>query len=250
MNNLKLSCNSLILDNIATSYKLDISEIEEGREIYLKSFYEEDYKTLIKSKLVDPLLSDLNIENKNITPINIKIISKSDITNNINKCITTNIFTIGRSDKCDIVIDHINVSRIHLFGIVINNNIIIIDTWSLFGTTFYDNKILNNSYLNNRNLLKFKTTDRSIIELSNHLIVFNAEKVKDTKQCIICMELPRIVRYSCGHSLVCINCFNKVKAHTKNKCLICKKKIKQFKISMCKNTYKNPEIDSLFSTTL
>lgn len=250
MSNLKLSCNTLILDKLASSYKLNMNEIEEGREIYLRSFNEQDYKTLIKNKLVDPLLSDLNIKNQTINSINIKIIPKNDITKSITKSINTSIFTIGRSPKCDIIIDNINISRIHLFGIIINNNILIIDTWSLFGTTFYDNKIKNTSYLNNRSILKFNINERSIVDIPDNLVIFNDDKAKDIKLCIICMELPRIIRYSCGHSLVCLNCHNKVKTQYNNKCSICKKQIKQFKISICKNTYKKPFVNTIFSTTL
>jgi len=237
---LQLSCDNLIADNTSVLQHITKKEIIEGRDLYLECLNHNNYNDLIRERIVGPLIKKYKIDSENDIHIKIKLIPKNNAHHGYDKVITTNIFTVGRSMNCDIVIRDIDISRIHLFGLVINNNILIIDTWSLFGTNIYDNKVIYSNSINNRHIIKFNKDKRCILELNNYLIVLNSDKIINNQYCIICTTTPRIIRNTCGHGVLCQDCNNKLKQYNSYpKCPICNDFIKNEHISNCINTYQS-----------
>lgn len=235
---IQLSCDLLLSDNKSSSYRVTDNEIAEGRKLYLESLKYSNYIDIIKKTIVNPLMLKYNEPNSSDVLINVKLIPK----NNINYCyirhITTNIFTIGRASNCNITIDDMDVSRIHLIGMIIKNKIIIVDTWSLHGTSIYDKKNHKETILNHRQLLKCSADKRCILELKNYLVVINSDKIINDRYCLVCMEAPRIIRNSCGHGVLCQDCNLKLRKYNEDfKCPICKDLMRHAYISNCNNTY-------------
>ena len=132
---------------------------------------------MIKEQLVNPLIQKYKTSEKDII-IKIKIIPKNNINYCYNRFVTSNIFTFGRSPKCDVILDDNNISRIHFFGIVIDNKILIIDTWSLFGTNIYNNKddVINS--VDNRRILKFDMDKRFIQNPQLFIILKQIKRIR------------------------------------------------------------------------
>ena len=248
---LQESCNSLILNDSMHFKDVSAKEIAEGRELYLDCLTRPNYTDSIKEGLVNPIIKKYNINSIENTLIKVKIIPKNNINKCYNRFITNNVFTCGRSQLCNLIIDDIDISRIHFFGMIIKNKIIIIDTWSLFGTTVYDNKNEYNEYNNyvtNRRILKFDKDKRCILELKNYIIILNSDKILNNKFCIVCMSAPRLIRNNCGHGILCQDCNKRLMLdNSDSECFICKKIIKKQYISNCLDTFK---LDVLESNTL
>tara|TARA_B110000971_G_C19953720_1_gene474646 strand:+ start:484 stop:1224 length:741 start_codon:yes stop_codon:yes gene_type:complete len=241
-NQLRESCVSLLSDTITNTRIVSDNEIIEGRELYIRCLTDTNYIDTIKTDIVNPIIDKYNLTFNRDTLIKVRVVSKNNINNSYNQYITTSIFTLGRAPGVNIMIDDLDVSRIHLFGLIVEDNIIIIDTWSLFGTKIYDpssDDITDNvSIIENRHLLKFNKDERCILELKNYLVIINPDKILNNKLCIICMTAPRIIRNDCGHGVLCQCCNEKLKKYN-NKCPICLQIIKKSHISNCINTYQS-----------
>lgn len=239
INNLQLSCDN-IFNSELNSQLLTLKDITEGRDLYLECLAQPNYTDVIKEQLVNPLIEKYSVNSTEDTLIKIKIIPKNNINKSTDMFITNNVFTFGRSSKCNIILNDIDVSRIHFFGIIIKDKILILDTWSLYGTNLYNNKEELDNSIGNRHILKIDRNKRHILELKNYLVVINPQKVLNDKYCIICMAAPRIIRNNCGHGVLCQDCNNRLKTfNTEHQCPICKELMDNAVISDCAITYQS-----------
>lgn len=129
---------------------------------------------------------------------------------------------IGRHPKCDILLKDIIISRLHAVIIMANdpNNIpriIVIDFWSLYGTTIMSpnnpTKTTNNK---KRSLLILDSVPGASIHIDKYKIRFHV------RECIICYERPRECRFQCGHSIACSQCATHI-----TRCPLCRSDIRQ-----------------------
>lgn len=158
------------------------------------------------------------------------------------------VFTFGRFDQNDIHDQDISISRIQCFIFMINDSIYIMDGWSLCGTRTkkvitengYSKNNLNHSVPNNRMLLRFKGTDTIHLQCGDQ----NPESgtyvdlIINPRECRICRVNARSIRISCGHYILCNNCYYKMDI-----CPLCQKPIKSRVIENDSiGTYHQPSI--------
>ena len=214
------SVNSLSYDNLPESrveYKL-LCEQANGKKKF-------------ERQIVDPILDKLQISKKPTEPINFRVLNMESMIYLDYQMSDT--FTVGRDIKNDIILEDefAQISRIHFFAFFANNKIIIFDTWSLNGTSTINNSTSEkiSSIPGNRKLISFDIESRFMIKVEKFIIIFN-NKIKSatSKECIICLDNQRSIRFGCGHFCACEEC-TKIILNGTNECPICKKAISSFK---------------------
>jgi len=147
------------------------------------------------------------------------------------------IITIGRYEKCDIVINRKNTasSRLNAIVFVQPSRVIIIDPGSFRGVRTImrqnEDKPLEHSRPHRRKPLVFGRTEKFVLKLGINLSVSFSPKI-----CIVCMERPREILQVCGHYCMCRFCFLKFK-RTSMKCPICKENISNGELTHQFKTY-------------
>lgn len=106
------------------------------------------------------------------------------------------------------------VSRCHAWFFINSvGNIIVVDPGSLNGIiTIYrssDRKKYSSSY-HERRILEFSIDETFVLQLGHKTLKINP------RECIICLERPRSLRFNCGHFCTCDGCYV-------SKCPICRK---------------------------
>ena len=163
------------------------------------------------------------------------------------------VFTFGRFEENDINDQDISISRIQCFIFIINDNLYIMDGWSLCGTrtvSINGNKCnLKHSVPNNRMLLRFNRRD--IIHLQcgdeNPKTGLYIDLIINPKECIICRDKARVIRNSCGHYILCNDCYYTLnnKRWSRN-CPLCGKPIRATLIeNKSIATYHQPSINQI-----
>ena len=88
---------------------------------------------------------------------------------------------------------------------------LIIDLASMFGTQCISSRALGTdlqhmkSERNNRRLMRLPKGDSYVLLLGENQRIW-----VNPKECVICREFPREMTLSCGHSILCRKCYNKV----------------------------------------
>lgn len=205
----------------------DSSKINDSRREYEILINNPDGKQLLEKEIVEPTLRQLGIEKNETTPVKIRVINMHNMEHN--DYLMSSTFTVGRLPLNDIVINNMlnSISRIHFIVFFANNKVVLMDTWSLNGTSTVNNSTLEEvkSAPHNRTMISFDIGVRFMIKIENYAIVFNQDmKSQNTKDCLICVENPRSIRFGCGHSCTCEICA-KIIIESTNSCPICKQKI-------------------------
>lgn len=220
---------------------------EKTREIYEKILEEQeshpDHPTYWKEQFIKTAQSMLKTytpsdnESDEIQPSKKLKIEEKEIkigyVNSREK--TTKMFTfdskidliiIGRyeikSVGCDIKMRTVNdnyVSRVHLIVIPLKNTnkFALVDVGSLSGIRIIKknkNNCDETSLPNARKVLFIDFDDFAVIKAGQDKIIFNP------KECIVCMENPRGIEFSCKHNVVCPTCAKGLKT-----CPICRENI-------------------------
>eukprot|EP01084_Bolivina_argentea_P286289 491095_1 len=134
------------------------------------------------------------------------------------------VITVGRYKQTDICLGNkdLTISRIQCFILIIENNIIILDGWSYFGTKTIqingNKNNLQNSMPNKRFLLRFNRDDSIHLRFGES----NTDLIINPKLCIICMDKSRTIRNKCGHLILCSMCYNNILSSIKSLCPICR----------------------------
>ena len=150
------------------------------------------------------------------------------------------VFTIGRSTRCDIPLSRSGsnncfVSRLQAVVIVGNNPngqhyFIVIDFWSLMGTTIKaPNSPDSTSDSKKRSLLMLGSVPGAKIQITCENTKFDVKFY--ARECVVCCERPREVRFGCGHSISCNHCASQL-----TDCPICRTPIRALNESMGFNT--------------
>ena len=200
--------------------------VDDGREIYTTLMMGEDGKKQIEEKIVNPALIKEGLQKTEPVPIKVRVINdKMESTDYVK----TGTFTVGRHLVNDIIIDDPlgTVSRIHFAVFFANNKIVILDTWSLHGTSTIKNSTHEkvSSTMGDRKIISFDIGVRFMIQIESFTLIFNQDMESPTaKNCIICCSNPRSMRFKCGHCTTCEEC-TKIIMNGSMCCPICKEHV-------------------------
>lgn len=150
------------------------------------------------------------------------------------------IFSIGRSPECDVVVSVPEecVSRMHLWVFNLGGGIVVVDGWSLLGTTVAkqdaDDPEPAKSVPGSRRAFVVPHGEATVLQLGHCRILLNP------KICVVCMDRPRGVVLACGHSALCSRCHE-----VTSECPLCREPVAaaRARISMgaaALNTYAAP----------
>ena len=212
------TCSESIIDN----KPLRIRDEEKMRERYL-NWWSHDFE-YVKNKIFK-IVNEFEInKNEKIKLDN----SQKEIYTNFGVINTDkSIITLGRHENCDIVLDenNTNISRIQCAIIFSVDKIYILDFWSLYGAETINrgikSKELKKSIPKNRHIIDFEINETFEINFKGDKLIIGK------KECIICFDNPKSVRFNCGHT-ICDNCSKKI-----NDCPFCRRKINKRSFSQC-----------------
>jgi hypothetical protein len=230
MLNINKMCSnaSEIFSTVVSSRAVFCSENTlESRDEYSTLIEYDDGKARLEKQIVLPALNKLGIAMTKSIPIKIRVINMSTMDHM--DYVKTDTFTVGRYPINDIIINapFNAISRIHFIAFCANNKIVIMDTWSLNGTSTVNNSTKEKvvSTIGKRKMISFDIGVRFMIKIENYTLIFNQDmKSTNSKDCIVCCENPRNMRFNCGHSSTCEECTKIIMANT-NRCPICKQQI-------------------------
>ena len=205
----------------------NIYENCENREFYINIIQGKGRKPLEKLEklIINPILCEHNIKPGELVQTNVRSIQMSKKMEYTDHKIIGN-FTIGRSETNKITINDglADISRIHCAVFFANNKIIILDTWSLTGTTVIKGsprKEITSKY-GSRKIISFNIGTKFLIKINNFTLIFNNNfHTTNTKECIICCQNKRSTRFNCGHSTTCDECTGIIMKGNKE-CPICR----------------------------
>ena len=210
--------------------EVDKKDTDSIRQEYLQTIKQPNWQQLMISK-AKSLCGTLETQGWTFTDdckLSLSVRGKlCELSNPIN--------IIGRNLKCDISVKNPYVSRVHAVIITCNNPdghqyIIVIDFWSLMGTTIKaPDSPDSTSDSKHRSLLLLRSVPGAKIQID-----CNGTKIDlnfYARECIVCYERPREVRFGCGHSVSCNQC-----ALQLNACPICREFILTLNQSMGFNT--------------
>lgn len=129
------------------------------------------------------------------------------------------ILTCGRWKDNDIIIDSVCISRIQFIMFHLGDQILILDTWSLNGTSAESDDVKLSTTIGDRRLLRFRDDEHIVITLPNWRYQIHL----NLKPCIICMDRVRRVRLSCNHAVLCHECYTTMQDSDNKCCPICRK---------------------------
>ena len=231
---------SEVFSNVVASRDDYCSEdIKDNRNIYEILMTKEGGTQLLEKEIVEPALDKLGLEKSKSSPVKVRLIKMSNMQFTDHEM--TDTFTLGRYPINDIVVDDPRgqVSRIHFVVFFANNKIVILDTWSLHGTSTIKNSTQEkvSSTIRNRKMISFDVGVRFMIRIEGYTIIFNQDLQSSTaKNCIICCSNPRSMRFECGHSTTCEEC-TKIIMNGTMTCPICKKRVSRIRASEPVYTY-------------
>lgn len=119
------------------------------------------------------------------------------------------VFSVGRLDLCDVTVPAStkanDVSRIHCWIFNLSGGIVVVDGWSLAGTSLIDREG------NDKEYPKSLPNERQAFiiphgEAATLLIGKSVKVTLNPKLCVVCLERPRSVRLECGHQAFCLDC--------------------------------------------
>ena len=211
----------------------------ESRREYEILMTKEDGKQLLEKEIVEPALDKLGLKKTKPSPVKVRLIKMSNMQFTDSEM--TDTFTVGRLPMNDIVVDdpHSQVSRIHFVVFFANNKIVILDTWSLHGTSTIKNSTQEevSSTIRKRKMISFDVGVRFMIRIEGFTLIFNQDLQSSTaKDCIICCSNPRSMRFECGHSTTCEECTRIIMNGTMT-CPICKQHVSTIRASEAFFTY-------------
>jgi len=211
----------------------------ESRREYEILMTKEDGKQLLEKEIVEPALDKLGLKKSESLPVKVRLIKMSDMQFTDREM--TDTFTVGRHSMNDIIVDdpYSQVSRIHFVVFFANNKIVILDTWSLHGTSTIKNSTQEevSSTIGNRKMISFDVGVRFMIRIEGFTLIFNQDLQSSTaKDCIICCSNPRSMRFECGHSTTCEECARIIMNGTMT-CPICKQHVSTIRASEAFHTY-------------
>ena len=198
--------------------------VNDGRELYTTLMTKENGKKLLEEEIVEPALDTLGLKKTESSPVKVRLIKMSTMESTDHEM--TDTFTVGRHESNDIVVDDPlgQVSRIHFVVFFANNKIVILDTWSLHGTSTIKNSTNEkvSTTVGDRKMISFDVGVRFMIQIEGFTLIFNQDmQSATTKECIICCSNPRSMRFRCGHSTTCEEC-TKIIMNGTMTCPVCK----------------------------
>lgn len=167
----------------------------------------------------------------------------TDKTNRLKAEITSPIVTYGSLSWNDIVIGSVErgISRNNGILVFVKNKsdeliMIVIDAWSINGSGIGTSDIVNEkSKGDNRKILFANLTESTTcLHLTSGRYIFSRVPV-----CMICCEVKRSIRFSCGHGIVCNDCLAKLPSP---ECPLCRKLFMESQFgtsSECMKTFQN-----------
>lgn len=136
------------------------------------------------------------------------------------------VFSVGRLDICDVTVPRSNgedVSRIHCWIFNLSGGIVVVDGWSLAGTSLVDREG------NDKDYPKSLPHQRQAFiiphgEAATLLIGRSMKVTLNPKLCVVCLERPRSVRLECGHQAFCLDCMRQQSDHVRciRACPLCR----------------------------
>jgi len=231
------------LDNIDPSHEQLIMYEKSARDQYEQLIIRNNWKNVLTktaSLLAEKYKNELstqNNSNNNKTQFSIGYDKKiKTITN-------SQVLTVGRYKENDIIVSNPSASRLHIIIFLIYPKIIVVDLASLVGTKTVarsSDKLLEHVEPKSRKVLEFDWDEHVILELGiENIITFFP------KECIVCQEGPRTIKLSCGHYILCVECY-KLKDKYQNMCPLCKSIIDSQFVEedvYQNNTYMNEDMD-------
>jgi hypothetical protein len=216
-----------------TRYNSTSVVVDQIRSNYLKIVNSSRWNSLIMD-IGTSVFDNLNIDEESNTLLHNMYIGTGS------SCITlepNNTIIMGRYPDCNIKLDPTNrsLSRVQAIVFRTNTKIIVIDYWSLCGTRTVRRSgtgDLVSSIPNNRCPLIFDLDESFIIQCGDNDMLVNIHF--STNECVICMEAPSMVRYTCGHGVVCNTCSNSITDCPLCRCSIVPTEVKQ---SVCAVPY-------------
>lgn len=224
--------NNERVDSTTCLVPMDHKDSECIRQEYLQTITKTNWKQLMIDK-ASKLCSTLNAYGWTFEDM-----SNTVSLNSILYEVTGSIITIGRSTKCDITISgpyKCFVSRLQAVVIAGNNPeghryFIVIDFWSLMGTTIKaPNSPDSTSDSKKRSLLMLRSVPGATIQIACENTKIDLKFY--ARECVVCCERPREVRFGCGHAVSCNQCASQL-----TDCPICRTPILALNESMGFNT--------------
>ena len=192
------------------------------------------YPTLKNLKLKPVIPPRITVDVNNIT-------TKVSVKYNLDE-----ITSIGRITSSSIQLDGIDISRIQCIIFIVGTKIMILDTWSLYGTITKHCKTgkIYGSVPGERNLIAYNIDETFQITIGSYNITINPDEdkiksphtEKTEEKCCICLDKPRTIRLPCGHACMCEDCAREVMASTA-KCPICRASARSIFQSACVESY-------------
>lgn len=197
-----------------------------------------------KEAILKPLLKQLKLEPVSPPRINLKLVDP--ILERTTEFILNEITTIGRKTDNSIELYNQDISRVNCVIFIAGHKIMVLDTWSMFGTHTTHSKSgkTYNSTPGNRNLIAYNIEEKFEITIGPYVLTINPdeEKIKSPhkkqtdEQCCVCLDKPRTIRLPCGHACMCADCAKQVMASTA-KCPICRASANSIFHSACVESY-------------
>mmetsp|Transcript_124189 Transcript_124189/g.397488 ORF Transcript_124189/g.397488 Transcript_124189/m.397488 type:complete len:200 (-) Transcript_124189:96-695(-) len=146
-------------------------------------------------------------------------------------------FSIGRLACCDVHIqkqtEDSSVSRIQCWVFSLPIGLIVVDGWSVAGTSLLDdddrtNTLPASSPNGRRNFIIPHGKPATL-----RLATFGTEVTLNPKLCVICMERPRAIRLSCGHQVLCVECVHYIAGPhpSQHMCPICREPVGHMRLN-------------------
>ena len=197
-----------------------------------------------KENIVIPMLKKLKLEPVIPPRIEIRLtdaIQKKTIEYTLNE-----ITTIGRIESNSIQLNGQDISRVHCVIFIVGTKIMVLDTWSMFGThtTHAKTGKQYNSTVGNRNLIAYNIEEKFDITVGPYTLTVNpgdnnstfSKECQTEEQCCVCLHKPRTIRLPCGHACMCTDCAKQVMSTTA-KCPICRASATSIFHSACVDSY-------------
>lgn len=228
---------------LSSTEEAKVNTLRDCREQY--EYIIENGLLDFKKTIVNPMLKNLKL--KPVIPPRITV-NVNNITTKVSvKYNLDEITSIGRITSSSIQLNGIDISRIQCIIFIVGTKIMILDTWSLYGTITKHCKTgkIYSSVPGERNLIAYNIDETFQLTIGTYNITINPDEekiksphIKQTEEkCCICLDKPRTIRLSCGHACMCEDCAKQVMASTA-KCPMCRASARNIFQSKCNEIYK------------
>ena len=197
-----------------------------------------------KRYILNPMLDNLKLEP--VIPPKIVVESINTETKKSTRYNLSEITTVGRMTSNLIQLDGEDISRVQCVIFIVGTKIMILDTWSLYGTITKHCKTREtySSIQGKRNLIAYNIDETFELTIGSYNITINPDEdkiksphtEKTEEKCCICLDKPRTIRLPCGHACMCEDCAREVMASTA-KCPICRASTRSIFHSACVESY-------------